>query len=266
MSETPPRLVVSAHDVSPATAEETARWCADADALGVPVSLLVIPGPWRGASLLGDPDYAEVLRSRVARGDALVLHGWRHQASLGAPSLRRAAGRILARGAAEFAALDEDEAAVRLDLAQSVLAELGLTATGFTPPGWLASPGTEWALRRAGFRYTTSHTGVRDLENGRVYRGFALSHRPTGGAGQWLGSVLIRALSRRLARNGGLVRVALHPEDLHRRGLREITVRAIEAALSAGARPITYDTLVRGPRAAPADITVSEDPCGTSFG
>ena len=38
-----PRLVVSVHDVAPATAGQTRRWCADADSLGIPVSLLVIP-------------------------------------------------------------------------------------------------------------------------------------------------------------------------------------------------------------------------------
>src|SRR5262249_53188177 len=150
-----PRVVVSVHDVSPATAHETARWCADADSFGIPVSLLVIPGPWRGRQLLDEPGYADVLRARVARGDELVLHGWSQQAGPEGGRVRRAVGRAVARGAAEFAALDEDQAARRLAQARAVLDELGLTAHGFTPPGWLASAAAERALVRAGFRYTT---------------------------------------------------------------------------------------------------------------
>jgi predicted deacetylase len=129
------RLVVSVHDVSPATADETARWCADADALGVPVSLLVIAGPWRGTRLADEPDFADVLRQRVARGDELVLHGWDHRAGGEGSALRRGVGRVVARGAAEFAALDESQAAQRLAAGQSVLGGLGLAAAGFTPPG-----------------------------------------------------------------------------------------------------------------------------------
>src|SRR3954469_19200102 len=115
------RLVVSVHDVAPVTADQTSRWCADADALGIPVSLLVIPGPWRGMELAGHGDYAAVLRDRAAHGDELVLHGWCHQAGPEGRAVRRAVGRAVARGAAEFAALDEEQAAHRLAAAKAVL-------------------------------------------------------------------------------------------------------------------------------------------------
>ncbi|MCO5995476.1 DUF2334 domain-containing protein [Actinoallomurus rhizosphaericola] len=239
----PTRLVVSVHDVAPATAEQTRRWCADADSLGISVSLLVIPGPWRGPSLADEPGYAEVLRARVERGDELVLHGWSHRAGPEGSVLRRSVGRAVARGAAEFAALDEAQAAERLRAGRTVLRELGLTTSGFTPPGWLASPAAGRALRRAGFRYTTSHFGVHDLWTGRLKRGFALSHRP-GGAGERLGAVLVEEWARRRASRGGLVRIALHPDDLDRPGLRDTTMRAIEAVLAAGGRAMTYSEVV----------------------
>ncbi|WP_432993277.1 DUF2334 domain-containing protein [Dactylosporangium sp. CA-233914] len=234
------------HDVAPATAGETARWCADADSLGIPVSLLVIPGPWRGQALAEHPDYAEVLRARAAQGDELVLHGWCHQAGPEGRALRRAVGRAVARGAAEFAALDERQAADRLGSARSVLDRLGLRTTGFTPPGWLASPAAERALAGAGFRYTTDHFGVKNLHatgSTRARRGFALSHRP-GGTGERLGAAVVRAGAAWAARRRGLVRVALHPDDLHRPGLRDDTLRAIEGALKAGARATTYGAVV----------------------
>ena len=57
-----PRIVVSIHDVAPASAEQTARWCADMDGLGIGVSLLVIPGLWRGMQLADAPDLAPPCR------------------------------------------------------------------------------------------------------------------------------------------------------------------------------------------------------------
>lgn len=241
------RLVVSVHDVAPATAAETARWCADADDLGIPVSLLVIPGPWRGCALQTSPEYGDVIRERLARGDELVLHGWEHRAGPEGSPLRRAAGRVMTRGAAEFAALDEAEAARRLDAGRAVLADVGLATDGFTPPGWLASPAADRALARAGFRYTTSHLGVRDLRGGRLHRGFALSHRPGGGIGERIGAAMLATLARRIARSGGLVRVALHPDDRHRPGLRDVTLRAIEAVLATGAQATTYAAVIATP-------------------
>ena len=142
------------------------------------------------------------------------------------------------------AALDEAQAADRLQSAHRVLAEVGIDTAGFTPPGWLASPSAERALRRAGYRYTTSHLGVRDLRSGRLHRGFALSHRPGGGLGERLGAAMVQSGAKRFAARGGLVRIALHPDDLHRPGLRDATLRAIESVLRAGGQATTYAGVV----------------------
>lgn len=234
-------LVVSIHDVAPATAEQTRQWCEDVDSFGIPVSLLVIPGPWRGGSLADTPDYGDVLSARVAHGDELVLHGWVHTAGPEGSPLRRAVCQAVARGAAEFGALDEAQAAQRLAAGRAVLAGLGLSVDGFTPPGWLASRAANRALAAAGFRYTTSHFGVHDLGTGRMRRGFALSHRPGGGVTERLGARMVEGGARRTARRrGGLVRIALHPDDRGRPGLRDATMRAIESVLAAGGHATTY--------------------------
>jgi uncharacterized protein len=237
--------VVSIHDVAPATAEETRGWCEDVDSFGIPTSLLVIPGPWRGSSLADAPEYADVLRARVAQGDDLVLHGWVHQAGPEGSRIRRTVCYAVARGAAEFGALDERQAAERLAAGRAVLGGLGLTVDGFTPPGWLASAAANRALRQAGFRYTTSHFGVHDLGTGRLYRGFALSHRPGGGVTEWLGARMLSGWARSAANRAGLVRIALHPDDRRRPGLRDTTMRAIEAVLAAGGQATTYAGAVR---------------------
>ncbi len=154
-------------------------------------------------------------------------------------------GRAVARGAAEFAALSVDEAAAKLRYADEVMAESGLSTTGFTPPGWLASPAAEHSLRAAGFTHTTDHFGAKDLRTGRRHRGFALSHRPGGGWSERFGAAMLVSMARRNAARGGLVRLALHPDDLHRPGLRDATLHAIDAVLHAGARATTYADLVR---------------------
>ncbi|WP_319942613.1 polysaccharide deacetylase family protein [Nocardia aurantia] len=233
------QLVVSVHDVAPATDAETARWCADADSFGIPVSLLVIPGPWRGARLSEAPEYGMFLRERRAHGDEIMLHGWEHRAPAEGAPLRRAVARAVARGAAEFAALETAGADDRLRRAIAVMDEMGLATTGFTPPGWLASPAALQVLTRAGFSHTTDHFGLLDLRTGQRRRGFALSQRP-GGTGERMAAGLMQRLARRSARRGGFVRIALHPDDLHRPGLRTAALRAIESALSAGAEATTY--------------------------
>ena len=236
------RLVVSVHDVSPASAEQTAQWCSDADSLGIPVSLLVIPGPWRGHQLSDEPDYASVLAARAKQGDEIVLHGFTHAAGPEGPWHRRAVGRLVARGAAEFAALDVADATARLSAGREVLQSLGLSAEGFCPPGWLASPDAVQALRALGFRYLTVHRGLFELESRRRLGGFALSHRP-GGFGEQMGVELMRSWAQRTAKRGGLVRIALHPDDLGRPGLRDATLRTIEAVVAAGGKAMTYGAL-----------------------
>lgn len=245
MGDAAAKLVVSVHDVAQATADDTARWCDDADSFGIPVALLVIPGRWRGHSLADAPDLAAMLRTRRDRGDEIVLHGWDHVAAPHGSAIRRAIGHVVARGAAEFAALDETEATRRIVAGMTVLTGCGLATKAFTPPGWLASPGAERALARAGFTHTTNHFGVKNLRTGRLHRGFAYSHRPTGGASERLGAEILARGAVRAARRGGLVRIALHPDDLRRPALRAVTLRAIEHVLAAGAKATTYAGVVR---------------------
>ncbi|HVQ89603.1 MAG TPA: polysaccharide deacetylase family protein [Mycobacteriales bacterium] len=252
MTGGPVPLVVSVHDVAPATAAETRQWCAALDRRGVPASLLVVPGPWRSPVLPRDPGLVRWLAGRVAGGDEIVLHGWAHRAGPAGSPVRRLVAAAVARGAAEFAALDEHAAHRRLVAGAGVLADLGLPAVGFTPPGWLQSAGTIRALRRLGFHYTTSHLGVHDLRSGGFRPAIALSHRP-GAAGERLGAVLLPAGARLAAARGRPIRIALHPADLGRPGLQRVTLDAIDAALAGNARPCTYAALLARP-AAPATV------------
>jgi uncharacterized protein len=252
MSLNPSRFVVSVHDVSPATASESRRWVDDLDERGVPASLLVVPGPWRERTLAQDPEFAAWLRACVARGHELCLHGWEHTAPSASAPGRDVVGNLVARGCAEFWYLDEDQAAARAQQGLDVFAELGLTTTGFTPPGWLASAAALRGLRRVGLRYVTSHGSVTDLRSGRRHRALVICHRPHS-RGERMGAALMSRGPRVLLGHGRTLRIALHPDDLLRPGLREAALQGIERALAIGAVPLTYEALLERPDAFPLD-------------
>lgn len=249
---TPPRphLLVSIHDIAPASAKATERWLADLDARGIPSTLLVIPGPWRGSRLSQSPDLVASLHDASARGHELALHGWAHKAGPDGAPWRRATAQLLARGAAEFAALDVADATARLSAGLAELAALDIEPVGFHPPGWLASPGAYQALRRVGIRYSSSHLYIHDLITEQRYTLPALSHRP-GGTGEVLAARMMRKSALAMTRRGRSFRVALHPDDLRHPGLRATTLAVIDAALAAGYKPSTYTGLVMRRAAVP---------------
>lgn len=237
-------FVVSVHDVAPSTAEPTAQWLSDLDERGVPATLLVIPGRFgAGPELRDDPDLISFLHKAAGRGHELSMHGLRHEGVPGGPPWRRGVNQILARGAGEFWSLTEAQARERLRAGLELLADADIGVVGFTPPGWLASPGTRRALAALGFGYWTSHLAVHSLPGGPARRMPALSHRP-GGAGERAGARMMIDAARGFSRLGKPFRIALHPADLARPGLRRTTLAAIDLTVAAGGRPMTYETLV----------------------
>ena len=240
---TPGPLLVSIHDVAPATLPEARAWLAALDDRGVPATVLVVPGPWRRPTLVQDQETVSWLQAAVARNHEVALHGWDHGTCATTDVVRRATGRLVARGADEFLGLDRAQAAARLAAGQRILRDAGLDPTGFTPPGWLASRGTRHAAGELGLRYLTTQRAVIDLRKARHHRIPALSNRP-GGWTEAVGAELLRRGAPRLVERGG-VRIALHPEDLHHPRARGGALAAIDAVLATSAEPMTYADFVR---------------------
>lgn len=249
-------LMVSIHDIAPGTAPQTSRWLEALDSRGIPATLLLVPGPWRGPSLVSDTRLAADMLDAQDRGHELALHGFYHVATHGSgPLWRRGVAQLMARGAAEFATLSEGEARARIKAGLEELADVGIEPVGFHPPGWIASPQAVNALRRSGLRYYSTQFAVHSFAGSGgataelKLSAFALSHRP-GGTGERIGLRLMTEAARRFARDGRAFRIALHPDDLTRPGLREATLDAIDGALDLGARPTTYAAALGLPRSA----------------
>jgi predicted deacetylase len=234
-------LVVSlsglTHD-APEALDRAVEFTGELDARGVPVSQLFRPA----GVPVGSP-LAQWVHERRAAGDALVLHGYDHNA---APIALPRVGRR-----AEFAALPRHEAGLRLVAARRALTALGLRTDLFVPPRWLASPGTVEALREQGFGVLADEQGVWFLrEPGeRQLRSRVLGFRVSGerrpvaddrpAAEAWRCRVLAAEVTRTV-RRGGLVRINVRAKDLKRPPRPAAVLAAVDAALALGATPTTY--------------------------
>ncbi|XVV03617.1 DUF2334 domain-containing protein [Actinosynnema sp. CA-248983] len=211
-------LVVSLSGIGPSTLARCADLADELDRRRVPLSLLLAPRKAVPGEAL------EWVRARVRGADALVLHGFDHDAD---PCRRP----VSLRRRAEFSALPAHEAGLRLVAARSALHRLGLATDSFAPPSWLASPGTLVALRRHRFAVCADMAGVRDLRTGDVAAG-----RVRMVTEHW--SYLLSVA--RAARRGGLVRIGVDAADLDRIGVRDAVLEAVDLALHHEAVPGRY--------------------------
>ncbi len=205
--------------------DDVGNFCAELDTRAVPVSFLVAPRLAAGYRLCDDESTAAWLRFRREQGDAVVLHG----NDAAATKKRRP----------EFASLPAHEANLRLMAADRVMEHIGLRTRLFAPPGRLASVGTLEALPRNGFRLLATMSGITDLVRRTTVRA-----RVVGiGAGfltepWWCRTLVLSA--ERIARRGGVVRIAVSAKQLNRPGPQHAMIDAIDLALMYGATPTVY--------------------------
>lgn len=219
------KLIVSVSGIGDRTLADVEAFCAKMDARNAPVSLLVAPRLKGDYRLDRDQRTVEWLTERRARGDAIVLHGFEDAAT----KKRRA----------EFASLRVHEANLRLTAADRVLEHLGLRTRLFAAPGWTVSPGVVKALPQNGFRLFADLHGVTDLVRHTTVRARVL------GIGEgfltepwWCRMVVLSA--ERIARRGGMVRVAVAARQLRKPGPRQAMLDAVDLALMHGCTPTVY--------------------------
>ncbi|MBS9532470.1 DUF2334 domain-containing protein [Mycobacterium sp. M1] len=219
------QLIVSVSGIAADTRADAAAFCAQLDDRGVPASLLVAPRLRGGYRLDRDPVTADWLTARRAAGAGIVLHGFDEAAT------RKRRG--------EFATLPAHEANLRLIGADRVLEHLGLRTRLFAPPGWEVSDGALRALPRNGFRLLLGMYSMTDLVSGATVRARVLG---IGGAflaePWWCSTVVLSA--ERVARRGGVVRLALTARQLSRPAVVRAALDAVDAALDQGCEPAVY--------------------------
>lgn len=207
------------------TLAEVDEFCAQMDIRSVPVSLLVAPRLKGNYRLDRDPGTVEWLAARRAGGDSLVLHGYDEAAT----KKRRG----------EFATLHAHEANLRVMAADRVLEHLGLRTRLFAAPGWVVSPGVVKALPKNGFRLLADFHGVTDLVRQTTVRARVLGIGEGFLTEPWWCRMVVLS-SERIARRGGVVRVAVSARQLRKSGPRQAMIDAIDLALMYGAAPMVY--------------------------
>ena len=219
------QVIVSVCGIGERTRADTEAFCAQLDARGVPVSLLVAPRLGSDYRLDRDPRTDDWLTRRRADGAAIVLHGFDEAAT----KKRRG----------EFATLPAHEANLRLMGADRVLEHLGLRTRLFAAPGWTVSQGTVTALPRNGFRLLAGLGGITDLVRDTTVRARVLGIGEGFLTEPWWCRTLVLA-AERSARRRGTVRIAVAAGQLGRPGPRQAVIDAVDLALMHGCTPTTY--------------------------
>jgi predicted deacetylase len=209
-------LIVSVHDVAPATRATVERIVEELSHHQVPVcSLLVVPNYHHRGCFAEDPGFVRWLRDLEALGHEIVIHGYFHERPRrnGENLRERFFTRLYTNDEGEFYDLDYDESFRRITQAREEFAGAGLTPRGFIAPAWLLGSAAERAAMEAEMEYTTRLTGVRDLRSGDNFPARTLVYSVRSGWRRAASLVWNAALARQLS-GAPLARVSIHPPDL----------------------------------------------------
>ncbi|MDA2959797.1 MAG: DUF2334 domain-containing protein [Actinomycetota bacterium] len=235
-------VVVSIHDVAPCTFAASRELVNHVQRHGIRATLLVVPGPWGGESMVPGSPFCRWLDHCQQEGHEISMHGWSHTApDNGVIGMGGIAARVIARGCAEFATLDRASSRQRLVAGLGAMSDAGFHPVGFTPPGWLASTPARDAIGALGFEYSTSHRLIIDHRGGERHRVPAVCQRPDSLLTS-VGSRLVRRVLIGHVTSGRDVRLALHPRDLSTAALAHETITLIQVA--GVASTVTYAELI----------------------
>jgi predicted deacetylase len=252
------------HDVAPATWPLYADFAARATALGVPLTLLVVPDYHGQGTFERDPRFCATIERELARGGEAVLHGYYHADELPCHGPIDFVRRRLFTHEGEFAAISEQEALARLEQGLALFARMGWPVEGFVAPGWLLSEGAWRALARLPLRYTSSlrRVYVRAGEGWRPIDAPSLVWSARSGWRRLVSQAVNERWLRRSASRPWL-RLGLHPVDMRHERARRFWERAT-LALLADRTPCTKGEALRAlaplPQGRHGGILVAQQP------
>lgn len=222
-------LTVVVHDVATPTMSDCLELLDALAEIGpMRATLLVVPN-YHGVPL--DRTSERRIERLIDQGNEVALHGWFHRddgplAGWG-DFLRR---RWYTAGEGEFAALEEDEAARRLDDGRRWFAARGWPLHGFVAPAWLMSAGTRRALAASPFSYTATLSSLVALPVGRVLHSQSLVYSTRRAWRRGVSRVWNAALAGAM-RSAPLMRFELHPPDVRHAAIRASWSRLLASAL-----------------------------------
>ena len=208
-------LVVSLHDVAPATRTVCEKILSELSSHRVSVtSLLVVPNYHHGGPSTDDPAFIKWLLDLATDGHEIVIHGYFHERP--AATTDGFATKLITQfytlNEGEFYDLGYEESFRRITQARDDFRKAGLRPRGFVAPAWLLSNEGERAAADAEIEYTTRLTTVRDLRSNEDFAARSLVYSSRNG---WrrTASLAWNATLYRSLRNAPLVRLSIHPVD-----------------------------------------------------
>jgi len=208
-------LVVSIHDVAPATQSVASKIISELAQRGVHhCSLLVVPNYHHRGASMQDRDFVSWLRQLEGGGHEIVIHGYFHERPKAAREsvTDKLMTQFYTQGEGEFYDLDYDEAFRRITNARDEFLAAGFKPRGFVAPAWLLSDQGLRAARDAEMEYTTHLRNVVDLRSGDVFPARSLVYSVRNG---WrrATSLAWNAALRRVLGDKQLMRLGIHPPD-----------------------------------------------------
>jgi predicted deacetylase len=247
-------LVVSVHDVAPATHQVTEKILTELAHRGVSVcSILVVPNYHHLGSSVENREFSLWLQELEARGHEIVIHGYFHERPRQPNEELRAkiVTRFYTNDEGEFYDLGYEEALLRITRARDEFQQIGLRSRGFIAPAWLLSDEGERAAIDAGLEYTTRLQTVRDFRSGKDFHArslvYSVRNRWRRAASlAWNGALLPYANQK------ALVRLSIHPPDFGCAEVWRQILRVVDT-VTAARRVMTYANWLEEERARDRD-------------
>ncbi|MEJ5363808.1 MAG: DUF2334 domain-containing protein [Desulfosoma sp.] len=223
-------LIVSFHDVTPVTYNAFSAFAEELAAVGVfSLTWLIVP-LWHGHLLLPpESPCAQYLRTRQAHGDTMILHGLTHRKTgrpLGESFKNFIIRRVYTARESEFLHLREDILRRKIRLGKAILEGAGIGPTGFIAPGWIFPPDGHGILKEMGFLLTETYGHIHGVQTNRSVRAPVITASSRALWRTVLSRALVPAL-RHLYSDAVVVRVAIHPADLHDSAMRRLWLEVI---------------------------------------
>lgn len=236
-------LIVSLHDAHPGSWPDISEQLEFLSDLGVNrCSILLVPEfHHEHFPSCWTDDIAASLRARQEAGYDLVLHGYYHDRQGQADTLGNVFWtRLYTNHEAEFLDLPDAEAEQRLRNGLALFADKGWQPNGFIAPAWLMSSTLPALLQRVGFRYTNRLTEILPFGTDTTpIPSQSLCYSTRAAWRQFASLRWNRYLFGRL-RETSLMRLSLHPHDLHFAPIRQQIADFVKTALHEGFQPTTY--------------------------